>query len=147
MGGWIVGIASFVLVHALIQRNLPQERTLLRYSLVFTTSFAYALEKVYNTELGFISMQNTHWLWAETVAGVAFLGLTDFYMNFRAAWSLPAHLFVPMKFALSIVLQLFQGAIVLDEFKTLTPMATALTFCGAFVALAASLSITQAGVT
>lgn len=137
-------IVFLVLVHADSFGLLLSSSKLYRYSLPVATALAYAVEKVYNTELGFVQKPQNILLepmWLFMVAAVALLGLTDFYLNVRAAERMPVHLFVPLSFAFGTSLQCFQAMVIFDEFVDMTYFCSAMTLLGAGLSLLGALMI------
>jgi len=137
-------IVFLVIVHADSFGWLLSSSKLYRYSLPVATALAYAVEKVYNTELGFVQMPPNilrEPTWLCMVAAVALLGLTDFYLNVRAAERMPVHLFVPLSFAFGTSLQCFQAMVIFDEFVDMTFFCSTMTLLGAALSLVGALLI------
>lgn len=123
---------------------IPTSSNLYRFSLPVATALAYAVEKVFNTELGFIQKPDNILLeptWLCMVIAVAALGLTDFYLNTRAAERLPVHLFAPVTFAFATSLQCMQAMLIFDEFVDMSLLCSMMTLIGAGLALAGALMI------
>jgi len=117
---------------------------LYRFSLPIATALAYAVEKVFNTELGFVEKPQNIFLeptWLCMVGMVALLGLTDFYLNMRAAGRMPVHMFVPLSFAFATSFQCFQAMVIFDEFADMSVFCCVMTSLGAGLALAGALLI------
>merc|ERR1712070_430875 len=72
---------------------------------------------------------------------VVLLGLTDFYLNVRAAERMSVHLFVPLSFAFGTSLQCLQAMLIFDEFKGMTVFHSAMTLRGACLSLVGALMI------
>lgn len=115
------------------------------FTLPFATALAYGLEKVLNTELGFLEMPrdylptDPHWFKAS--AAVAALGLLDFYLNLRGVRLMAVQVFVPITFALGVLVQYFQSVVVLDEFAWMSRRDVAFSALGAALLLAGALCI------
>lgn len=135
-------VVFMVIVHADSFGWLVSSSKLYRYSLPVATALAYAVEKVYNTELGFVQKPE-HILyepmWLCMVIMVALLGLTDFYLNLRAASRMPVHQFVPLSFAFGTSLQCFQAMVIFDEFVGMSLVCSMMTLFGAGLSLAGAL--------
>mmetsp|Transcript_124216 Transcript_124216/g.359232 ORF Transcript_124216/g.359232 Transcript_124216/m.359232 type:complete len:331 (+) Transcript_124216:3-995(+) len=115
--------------------------------LPLATGLAFALEKLFNTELGFVQTPTSLRglldapAWTGMVLVMGALGLTDFYLNIRAAARMPVQVFLPVSFALATTLQFFQSMSIFGEFKAMVPLHAALSICGAIVALSGALLI------
>lgn len=112
------------------------------FSLPLATGLAYGLEKVFNTEIGFIRPPEGLPMgfvreprWAGMVAAIGLLGLTDFYLNLRGAQRMPVQVFVPASFALSTSLLYFQSVVIFGEFKDMNVLHAALSILGALMSL------------
>lgn len=137
-------VVFLVIVHADSFGWLVTSSNVYRYSLPIATALAYAVEKVYNTELGFVQRPQNIFLepiWLCMVIAVALLGLTDFYLNVRAAQRMPVHLFVPLSFAFGTSLQCFQAMVIFDEFVDMTVFCSTMTLLGAALSLLGALMI------
>jgi len=116
-------------------------------TLPLATGVAFALEKVFNTEIGFLKtpedMQGLLQapMWVGMVISIAILGLLDFYLNLRAAARMPVQVFLPMYFALATSLQFFQSVVVFSEFAQMNALHSGLSLAGAFVSLAGAMLI------
>lgn len=117
-------------------------------TLPVATGLAYGLEKVFNTEMGFIQPPRglpagfvKEPQWAGMVAAIGLLGLTDFYLNLRAAQRMPVQVFVPAAFALSTALLYFQSVAIFGEFRKMTASHAAVSICGACLSLLGALCI------
>lgn len=122
---------------------LPSSK-LYRFSLPVATALAYAVEKVFNTELGFIEKPENVFLeplWLGMVIAVGALGITDFYLNTRAAERMPVHLFAPLTFAFATSLQCLQAMIIFDEFINMSFFGSLATLLGVGLALTGALLI------
>jgi len=146
----IVALSLLVVFLAIVHADsfgwIVTDSKLYRYSLPVATALAYAVEKVYNTELGFIQRPQNILLepmWLFMVIAVALLGLTDFYLNVRAAERMPVHLFVPLSFAFGHSLQCFQAMVIFDEFDDMTVFCSTMTLLGACLSLIGALMIQQ----
>mmetsp|Transcript_72449 Transcript_72449/g.183380 ORF Transcript_72449/g.183380 Transcript_72449/m.183380 type:complete len:338 (+) Transcript_72449:67-1080(+) len=116
-------------------------------TLPLATGLAFALEKVFNTEIGFVQtpaslpgLFDTP-LWCTMVVSIVLLGLTDFYLNLRGAASMPVQVFLPTAFALSTSLQFFQSIFIFGEFADMTARNAALSIWGALISLGGTLLI------
>jgi len=137
-------VVFLVIVHADSFGWVLSSSKLYRYSLPVATGLAYAVEKVYNTELGFIQKPENILLeptWLCMVIAVALLGLTDFYLNVRATQRMPVHLFVPLAFAFGTALQCMQAMVIFDEFADMTVFCSTMTLLGAGLSLVGALMI------
>lgn len=115
-----------------------------RLSLPFAVGLAFALEKIFNRELGLHSDAGQ----SRTICFgifIAVLGLLEFYLNLRAAQRLPVQVFVPVSFALTTVLQYFQSAVVMEEFRKQLPLQACISLVGAVVALVSALCMQPKG--
>jgi hypothetical protein len=143
VGLCVLGI-FMVIVHADSFGWVVTSSNLYRFSLPAATALAYAVEKVFNTELGFIQRPENILLeptWLCMVIAVAALGLTDFYLNTRAAERMPVHLFAPVTFAFATSLQCLQGMLIFDEFSDMSLFCSMMTLLGVGLALAGALMI------
>mmetsp|Transcript_16502 Transcript_16502/g.47857 ORF Transcript_16502/g.47857 Transcript_16502/m.47857 type:complete len:324 (-) Transcript_16502:194-1165(-) len=116
-------------------------------TLPLATGLGFAVEKVLNTELGFIrapqhfeELLQAH-LWCCMAASVGVLGLVDLYLNLRGAATMRVQLFLPLTFAFGTTLQFFQSAVIFNEFAELTQSRMALSGLGAVLALIGALLI------
>ncbi|CAE8603586.1 unnamed protein product, partial [Polarella glacialis] len=117
------------------------------FVLPFATGLGFGLEKVFNTEMGYLKVPET-WadlqrepLWATMGVGIALLGLTDFYLNLRGAKRLPVKVFVPGSFALATAMQFVQSVTLFGEFKQMTNYAALLSISGACLSLLGAMCI------
>merc|ERR1719379_1163949 len=102
------------------------------------------MEKVFNTELGFVQRPENIFLeplWLCMLGSIAALGLLDFYLNMRAAERMPVHLFVPLSFAFATCLQCLQAMFIFKEFVDMSVTSTSLTMLGAGMSLVGALMI------
>lgn len=139
-------IIFLIIVHGDSLGCVQTSSRLYKFSLPFVTALALGVEKVFNLELGFMTMPSHVFdartpRWVAMVAGVAILGLLDFYLNMRAASRMSVHVFVPLSFSFGIAFQVFQGAVVFDEFENLPLQSIAITLGGCCMALFGSLVI------
>lgn len=144
VAGFVFLCALLLLVHMDSFGCLQPTNKLYRCALPLTTALACGIEKVFNTELGFMQMpkQLLHQpLWLSMVASVGLLGLMDFYLNVRAAQRMSVQVYVPLAFAFGISLQCFQGMWVFDETKEMTVTHSLLTLMGIIFALTGALVI------
>merc|ERR1712113_1001636 len=109
---------------------------------------AFALEKVFNTEIGFITPPENlptgligEPQWTFMAAAIGLLGLMDFYLNLRGAKQMPVQVFVPVSFALATTLQYFQSVFIFGEFKEMDDVHAALSISGALLSLVGALCI------
>jgi len=143
-GGLAVLCFLLILVHMDTLGCLLPTSKLYRAALPLTTSLACGIEKVFNTELGFVEMPDNllkQPLWLSMAGAVAMLGLMDFYLNVRAAQRMSVQIYVPLAFAFGISLQCFQGMWVFNETEDMTLSSCLLTLLGIFFALAGALVI------
>jgi len=116
-------------------------------ALPLATGLAFALEKLLNTELGFLEAPRSLGgvaktrAWCCLAALMCALGLVDFYLNVRAAARMPLQVFLPVSFALATSLQFFQAMYIFGELKAMLPLDTALSILGATIALVGALMI------
>jgi len=118
------------------------------FALPMATGLAYALEKVFNTEIGFLKPPERmplglfdHPHWAGMVVAIGALGLLDFYLNLRGAKRMPVQAFAPLAFALGTSLQYFQSIAVFGELQHLSPVNAKLSVLGASMSLLGALTI------
>jgi len=119
------------------------------FALPFATGLAFSLEKVFNTELGFLPIPfgeqklkpEEGELWLVFVSVVAMFGLLDFYLNMRGARRMPVQVFVPLAFAFSTSMQYVQSLFVFEEFDALVPVERYLSMAGASLSLLGALFI------
>lgn len=118
------------------------------FTLPAATGLAFGLEKVFNTEIGFIAAPRnlpqgfiSDPQWTLMSAAIACLGITDFYLNLRGAQRMPVQVFVPISFAISTSLQYFQSIIIFREFDDMSSGNALLSICGALLSLAGALCI------
>jgi hypothetical protein len=133
-----------MIVHADSIGCLQPNSKLYKFALPFTTALACGVQKVFNTELGFMRMPENvlqEPLWLCMTASIAALGLLDFYLNLRAAQRMSVQVFVPCVFAFGIAFQCFQGMIVFAEFQDMSVECCVLTALGIFLALIGALII------
>lgn len=145
--GFAVLLALLALEHADWLHCIVRHNVRL-ITLPLATGLAYGLEKVFNTEIGFIHPPSdlpwglvAHPQWSGMVLAIALLGCTDFYLNFRGAQRMPLQVFLPISFALSTVLQYFQSVAIFGEFEDMDRRHTCLSVLGALVSLAGALCI------
>jgi len=143
-------VSSGVLVAALTVEHagwFREKQGMRSAALPLATGLAFALEKLFNTELGFVEAPRTLQgladapAWSCLVAATGALGLLDFYLNVRAASRMPLQVFLPVSFALATSLQFFQAMFIFGEFASMGPSRAALSIAGAVVALAGALLI------
>jgi len=75
------------------------------------------------------------------VGAVVLLGLTDFYLNMRAATRMRVSVFVPLAGAFNTCIQNFQAMFVLDEYANMSGFASCMTLFGAALSLGGALMI------
>mmetsp|Transcript_45988 Transcript_45988/g.142509 ORF Transcript_45988/g.142509 Transcript_45988/m.142509 type:complete len:336 (-) Transcript_45988:20-1027(-) len=117
-------------------------------ALPLATGLAFGLEKVFNTEVGFLQPPpGLPWgfveepQWAAMVVAIGLLGLTDFYLNLRGAQRMPVQVFLPTSFAFATLLQYVQSALIFGEFKDMDAHHRAVSVLGACLSLAGALCI------
>lgn len=121
--------------------------------LPLATGLAFGLEKVFNTEIGYVRppdcvaavLQQPRWIMM--LLFIALLGLTDFYLNLRGAKCLPVQVFVPTSFALATALQYFQSITIFGEFKDMNQLEALLSMSGAALSLVGAIFIQPPRVT
>mmetsp|Transcript_68153 Transcript_68153/g.197559 ORF Transcript_68153/g.197559 Transcript_68153/m.197559 type:complete len:338 (-) Transcript_68153:278-1291(-) len=143
-----VGLALLVTLLSVDHAAWTKARHGLHYAVLpLATGLAFALEKVLNTELGYLRAPRSPQealqapLWCGMVASIGVLGLTDFYLSVRGAATMPVQFFVPASFAFGTALQFFQSVVIFDEFAAMTPARAALSSSGAILALIGALLI------
>jgi len=113
-----------------------------------STGIAFAFEKVFNTELGFLDppkglplglLMQPHW--TSVLVAIAVLGLLDFYLNLRGARRMPLQVFAPLVFVFCTSLQYFQSVFVFHELRDLSAVDARLSLLGACGSLLGSLII------
>jgi len=142
-------VALLALEHA----GGAKDREGLARPLVLPTAagLAFALGKLFNTELGFVAAPQTPQgaleapVWAGMTLVMGLLGLIDFYLNVRAAARMPVQIFLPISFTVATMLQLYQSMAIFGEFQGMLPMHSALSVGGAAVALCGALLIQPPG--
>jgi len=117
------------------------------FTLPVTTGLAFAVQKVFNTEIGLnmhgrsvgenLAMTFIWWM----AAMVAVLGLTDFYLNLRGAKILPVQAFIPMAFAFGTGVQYFQSLVIFGEFSYMGTAHRTISVAGSAMALAGAVMI------
>jgi len=112
------------------------------------TGMAFALEKVFNTEIGFLEPPKglplgllMHPHWTGMLVAIAVLGLLGFYLNLRGAKRMPLQVFAPLTFVLCTSLQYFQSVFVFDELRELSAFNAGLSLLGACGSLLGTLMI------
>lgn len=114
------------------------------FTLPLLTGLAFAMSKVFNTEIGFLPMPQNLFedpLWIGMAAGIAILGLTDFYLNLRATKLMAVQVFIPVSFAWCVTLQYFQSAVLFEELERLSAIRASLSVVGAFLSLLGAILI------
>merc|ERR1712087_163559 len=140
-------LALLVVEHAESISNCLFSQRLHYFALPMATGLAFALEKGFNTEIGFVRTPagleglREAPLWCSMVASIAFLGLTDFYLNLRGAAQMPVQVFLPTSFALATSLQFFQSIAIFGEFSEMSALNAGLSLCGALISLGGTLLI------
>eukprot|EP00747_Dinoflagellata_sp_TGD_P018587 gnl/TRDRNA2_/TRDRNA2_126600_c0_seq1.p1 gnl/TRDRNA2_/TRDRNA2_126600_c0~~gnl/TRDRNA2_/TRDRNA2_126600_c0_seq1.p1 ORF type:complete len:338 (-),score=52.01 gnl/TRDRNA2_/TRDRNA2_126600_c0_seq1:6-1019(-) len=139
-----VVLAVLLLLVQLAIAGCCRSRGLLQFAMPFATALAYSLEKVFNTELGFIPVpeslkEDPQWL--GLVAAIVLLGVLDFYLNLRGAQSMPVQVFVPVTFSLCTMLQYLQSVMIFNEFRHMSWLAIVLSLSGACLSLAGAVCI------
>lgn len=118
------------------------------FILPVTTGLAFGVEKVFNTEIGFIPPpKDLPWgllsqpQWPAMAAAIAALGLTDFYLNLRGVQKMPIQVFIPVAFAFATSLQYFQSVFIFGELREMSERDAALATLGAIASLVGALGI------
>jgi hypothetical protein len=112
--------------------------------LPFVTGLAFAISKVFNTEIGFIPLPSNLLLdsqWITCALGIALLGLADLYFNLRATRLMEVQVFVPVSFVCGVSLQYFQSVLLFEEFASLNQAHVMLASGGACISLIGALCI------
>jgi len=108
------------------------------FMLPLITGLAFAVSKVFNTELGFLPVPSNILLeprWMFMAIALVLLGLTDFYLNLRATRLLAVHVFIPVAFVWAISLQYFQSVVLFSELSGLSMGKVILSIGGACLSL------------
>lgn len=115
--------------------------------LPMATGLSFAIEKVFNTEIGFMHPPKT-WedflsnpFWTACAASIALLGLCDLYLNARGATKMPVQIFLPSAFAFATSLQYFQSVVIFEELKDMNNESLVLSVCGCLASLLGALFI------
>lgn len=147
----VIGLALLVVLlvvdHAPSAAHWCRERGVHYVALPLATGLAYALEKVFNREIGLMRSPGSfrglleNPMWDITGFSILLLGIADFYLNMRGAWRMPVQVFIPLAFALCTGLQFLQSVFLFGELRRLDPPHAALAICGAIVSLAGALLI------
>lgn len=146
----VVGVLALLLLveHSEPLTGFKLPRKLHYILLPLAAGTAFGVEKVFNTEIGFIRPPDNLPMgllqspgWTGMVAAIAALGLMDFYLNLRGAASMPVQVFLPSVFALSTTLQYFQSVVIFNEFKDLDPRWAAISLAGAGLSLVGAILI------
>lgn len=114
------------------------------FTLPLLTGLAFATSKVLNSEIGFLPFPHDappSAQWLGMAAGIAFLGLIDFYLNMRATRLMSVQVFVPVSFVWSIGLQYFQSVVLFRELAELSSIHVVLSCGGAFMSLLGAICI------
>lgn len=116
--------------------------------LPITTGLAFGIEKVFNTEIGFLHLPDDlpagllkQPQWMAMAAAIGALGLTDLYLNLRGARSMPVQAFVPAAFAFGTALQFLQSVFVFGELKEMDTKDAVLSMIGACASLAGAVGL------
>jgi len=148
----LVGLASLLCLLLLEHSEsfgLPQLPNTIHYLILpVTTGLAYSIEKVFNTEIGFLHLPEDLPMgflrqpqWAAMAAAIGALGLTDFYLNVRGAQRMPVQIFIPSAFAFATALQFLQAVFVFGELKDMTSKDAGISMFGACASLAGAIVI------
>lgn len=113
--GSVLILALFLIEHA-NTKNLAPAQGILRFTLPLLFSLTFGIQKVINTELGFVSSADHRVKWILMVVAMAVLALLNLYTVLRAAKKLPAKVMVFMSFAFNMVIQIFQSVVLFNEF-------------------------------
>ena len=108
------------------------------------TALAFALEKVFNTDIGFLDAPadtDGYFAWARLGLPIAALGLTDVYLNIRAAQRFSAQACVPAALACSTLIQYFQSMVIFGELRRLEEWRVIVSSAGAVASLLGALCI------
>jgi len=116
------------------------------FTLPLVTGLAFAMSKVFNTMIGFLSLPHVNTLllhpqWIGMASAIAILGLMDFYLNLRATRLMSVQVFVPVAFVWCISLQYFQSVVLFAEFDDLNMVQAVLSITGACISLLGALCI------
>jgi len=128
------------------RKSVPENVFL--FTLPMATGLAYAFEKVFNTQIGFLEQPERLPLglleapqWTSMLVAIGALGLLDFYLNLRGAKRMPVQVFAPLAFALCTSLQYFQSVVVFGELQDLPPVNATISVLGACISLVGALVI------
>eukprot|EP00929_Paragymnodinium_shiwhaense_P105592 TRINITY_DN70635_c0_g1_i1.p1 TRINITY_DN70635_c0_g1~~TRINITY_DN70635_c0_g1_i1.p1 ORF type:complete len:322 (-),score=19.30 TRINITY_DN70635_c0_g1_i1:53-1018(-) len=145
-----IGIAGAILLVLLVVEHMDD---LLRttksgghhnITLPVATGLAYGLEKVFNTEIGFMKAPRNMLAsprYTCTAGAIVLLGVLDFYLNLRGAKKMPVQVFVPIVFALSTVIQYAQSVFIFNEFALMSRSDAIFSMAGATMSLAGAICI------
>lgn len=114
------------------------------FTLPLMTGLAYAISKVFNSEIGFIPFPHNLWdqpQWLFMAIAISLLGLTDLYLNLRATRLIAVQVFVPVSFVWCIGLQYFQSVILFRELSSLSSIHVVLSLGGAMLSLLGAIFI------
>lgn len=113
-----------------------------------TTGLAFGMEKVFNTEIGFVRLpadlpmgffKEPQFL--TMGAAILALGLTDLYLNLRGAQKMPVQIFIPTAFAFCTSLQFLQSVFVFGELNEMDTKDAVLSMMGACASLVGAVVI------
>lgn len=114
------------------------------FTLPLVTGLTFAISKVFNTEIGFVSLPNNlleEPKWMCMAIAIALLGLFDLYLNLRATRLMAVHVFVPVAFVWAITLQFFQSVALFSEFNGLSIAQVTLSIAGACLSLVGAIGL------
>jgi len=147
----IVGIASLLFLLLLEHSDalgLPSLSNTAHFLILpITTGLAFGIEKVFNTEIGFLHLPADFAgllkqpQWMAMAAAICALGLTDLYLNLRGAQKMPVQVFIPGAFAFATSLQFLQSVFVFGELKDMDTKDAVLAMIGACASLAGAIGL------
>jgi len=107
-------------------------------TLPMSTGMAFAFEKVFNTEIGFLEAPKglplsllIHPHWTGMLVAMVVLALLDLHLNVRAARRMPMQVFAPLAFVFCTSLQSFQSVFIFHELRDLSAVNATLSLLGA----------------
>jgi len=114
------------------------------FTLPLCTGLGYAGSKVFNTEIGFMSVPHnifTEPAWLLMAIAVALLGLLDLFLNLRGVRLMAVSVFVPVAFVWTISLQYFQSVALFSELEGLDAVHISLSIAGACLSLCGAIAL------
>jgi hypothetical protein len=112
------------------------------------TGLAFGIEKVFNTEIGFVAAPKhfsedilAYPEWTAMALLIVVLGITDFCLNMRGAQRCPVQIFLPAAFAFGTALQYLQSVFIFGELRSMSTHDIVLSVCGCAASLLGSILI------